>query len=101
MIDRPISVSELTERTDTPDALRRHLDVESAVRDLNEVGRLLYSQWATLNKNQIDANRLRVEIAKVKLAKALPDLKAMEHSAGDSADKVQFVINLDSATKQI
>jgi len=94
--DQPLTVSELAVKLTSTEALRKDLRVEEAVRDLNDVGLLLRSQWQTMTRNQIDANKLRVELARIKLAKALPDLKSMEHSTGSGEnDKVQFIINLD------
>lgn len=93
---QPLTVSELADKLTSTEILRRDLRVEEAIRDLNDVGALLRAQWQTMTRNQIDASKLRVELARIKLAKALPDLKSMEHSTGvGENDKVQFIINLD------
>lgn len=76
------------------DQLRKQLRIPDAIADINDVAGILRSDWDNLSKNQIEACRLRFDIARTKLAKVMPDIKAVEHSAGGDMSKVQFVINM-------
>jgi hypothetical protein len=76
------------------DQLRKQLRVNDAITDINDVATILRDDWESLSKNQIEACRLRVDIARIKLAKVMPDIKAIEHTAGGDTSKVQFVINM-------
>lgn len=89
-----ISIDSLRQDAMSLDMLRPQLKIQEALQDLNEVAEIVRNDWEILNKNQIEANRLRVDIARIKLAKVIPDIKAIEHSAGDKSSRVQFVINL-------
>lgn len=96
-----LSISDLANELQSPDALRKALRIEDAIRDINEVGEIVREQWSYMDKNQIEACRLRVEVCRIKINKALPDLKAIEHAATDGSGKVQFIINLDGEQKKL
>lgn len=88
------SVDDLKAAPLSVDQLRKQLRVNDAISDMNDVAQILRFDWQDLSKNQIEACRLRVDIARIKLAKVMPDIKAIEHTAGGDTSKVQFVINL-------
>jgi hypothetical protein len=102
-IDTPIvTLESLQSGAINLDQMRSQLRINDAISDLNDVANILRYDWETLSKNQIEAQRLRVDVARIKLAKAMPDMKAIEHSVGDPTSKVQFVINLgDDGTKKL
>ena len=90
----PLTLSQLKETYADTDLLRKGMRVDEAIKDLTEVSHILRSQWSDLNKNQVDAFRLRVEISRIRLAKFLPDIKATEHNVTTDNSKVRFVIDL-------
>lgn len=88
------SVDDLKAAPLSVDQLRKQLRVPDAISDMNDVAEILRFDWRDMSKNQIEACRLRVDIARIKLAKVMPDIKAIEHTAGGDTGKVQFVINM-------
>ena len=79
----------------TVDQLRERLRPFDSLDLINEVQEIVKQEWETLGKNQIDALKLQFDIQFRKLSKVLPDLKAMDHNMGETASKVNFIINLD------
>lgn len=94
------TIDDLKSEVLSVDALRKQLRVNDAIADLNDVAQILRYDWENLSKNQIEANRLRVDIARIKLGKVLPDMKAMEHTTGGDTSKVQFILNLGDDGKK-
>jgi len=76
------------------DKLRVRLRPNESVGIIQDIEEILLDKWPTLTKNQIDALKLIVDIQFRKLAKILPDLKLMEHGMGETASKVNFIINV-------
>lgn len=90
----PIADLVKVDQTIPLDLLRSNLRVHEAVNDLIDIANQLRTDWEFMSKNQIEAQRLRADIARLRIAKFVPDLKAVEHSVGDAQSRVQFVINL-------
>lgn len=88
-------VSQIDRKAFSVDQLRERLRPFDAVDIINEVQDTLREEWRGLGKNQIDALKLQVEIQFRKLAKVLPELKAMDHTIGEGSSKVNFVIHMD------
>lgn len=81
------------ERADTItlDELRRRTNPEARLGDIDVVDGILRGSWERLSRNQIDALRLRVDIATKLLGKSLPDVKAVEHSLSAGDDRIKYV----------
>jgi hypothetical protein len=83
---KKFSIEQFRERLRPQDALDILEEVQNTVRD----------QWEVLSKNQIDALKLQSDIQFRKLAKIIPDIKAMDHNIGETASKVNFILNLNT-----
>jgi len=94
----PINVNSLDKKTVALDQLRDRLRPFDAVDLINEVQDTISEEWRTMSRNQIDALKLQADIQFRKLSKLLPDLKAMDHSMGDTASKVNFIINMPNSS---
>lgn len=100
-VQTPISVKELKAADVDVASLRRQMRPDDAVYDINDVAMIVRENWEHMSKNQIEACRLRVDIARLRLSKFIPDLKAVDHTVGGDTSKVQFVINLTDETAKI
>jgi hypothetical protein len=80
------------------DTLRTRLRPNESVGIIQDIEEILLERWPTLTKNQIDSLKLIVDIQFRKLAKIMPDLKMMDHSMGETAAKVNFIINVGPKT---
>jgi hypothetical protein len=98
MAKNALQLSDIDKKQFTLEQLRERMRPFDALDIINEVQDIVRDQWEVLGKNQIDALKLQVDIQCRKLSKVLPDLKAMDHSVGESASKVNFIINLDGAS---
>ena len=78
------------------DKLRDRLRPHESISIINEVEEIIREKWVGLGKNQIDALKLLVDIQFRKLAKVLPDLKVVDGAVGETASKVNFIINVES-----
>ncbi len=96
MTRNALQLNDIDKKQFTLEQLRERMRPFDALDIINEVQDIVRDQWEVLGKNQIDALKLQVDIQFRKLTKVLPDLKAMDHSVGESASKVNFVINLES-----
>lgn len=92
-------ISESRPKASSIDAIRERLRPHDCVDIINEIESTLRDEWSNLGKNQVDGLKLLADIEFRKLAKILPDLKAMDHGIGETASKVNFVINLDSVKR--
>lgn len=90
-----LTITDLDKREFNLAQLRDRLRPFDCLDLINEVQDIVQDQWEVLSKNQIDALKLQTDIQFRKLLKILPDLKAMDHAVGESASKVNFIINLD------
>jgi hypothetical protein len=68
--------------------LRDKLKAESAIEDLDMVNETVKAKWSDLNPAQVGALKLLADNAWRKLAKVLPDVKAVEHDIGENAEKL-------------
>ena len=80
------------------DKLRVRLRPNESVGIIQDIEEILLDKWPTLTKNQIDSLKLIVDIQFRKLAKIMPDLKMMDHNMGETASKVNFIINVGDKT---
>lgn len=69
-------------------ALREQIDAEKCLETIGEVEKVLAEQWESIGRNQVAALKLRVDAAFKKLAKILPDVKAVEHDPGEHAEEL-------------
>ena len=97
MTQNALNLSIENQKQFTVDQLRERLRPFDALDLINEVQQIVQDEWQNLGKNQIDALKLQCDIQFRKLSKVLPDLKAMDHNMGETASKVNFVINMDPA----
>jgi len=89
-VSKELTIAQLRSRLRPADSL----DQLSTVRDI------LIDRWEELGKNQIDALKTRIDLEMRLLNKTLPDLKVMDHQMGESASKVNFVINLNGPNNE-
>lgn len=97
-VQKVIPITEIDRKQYAVDQLRDRLRPFDAVDTINEIQIIIKDEWRMLGKNQIDALKLQSDIQFRKLSKLLPDLKAMDHSVGDTASKVNFIINMSGTT---
>jgi len=64
-------------------ALREELKAREYLRQLDEVASEVTENWKSLSSEQVAALRLKTDLNFKRLAKVLPDLKAVEHSGPD------------------
>ena len=79
----PISLDQLKSLLRPKECVDNVLWAEDQIRD----------NWQSLTRNQIDALKTYAEIQFKKLSKTLPDIRSIEHNAGQDHGKVQFIIN--------
>ena len=91
-------IAELDRKAYAVDQLRDRLRPFDAVDTINEIQTIIRDEWRTMGKNQVDALKLQSDIQFRKLSKILPDLKAMDHSVGETASKVNFIINMSGTS---
>lgn len=94
-MNTPVPIPASTETPLSIEELRVRLRPHKCSEIINEVESTLRDEYYNLGKNQIDALKLLVDIQFRKLSKFMPDLKAMDHNVGETASKVNFIINLD------
>lgn len=75
-------------RGETRKILRDKLKAEKAIDDLDLVNETVRTLWNDLSAPQVGALKLLADNAWRKLAKVLPDLKAVEHDIGENAEKL-------------
>jgi hypothetical protein len=75
-------------RGETRKILRDKLKAESAIDDLDMVSATVKAKWEELSAPQVGALKLLADNAWRKLAKVLPDVKAVEHDVGENAEKL-------------
>ena len=78
---------------------KKRVRTADCIDEIFAISTILEERGDDLRKNQIDALRLRFDIHKSMLNKLIPDLKAVDHSSGELASKVNFVINLESPSQ--
>lgn len=71
-------------RRETRRKLRERIDGAEALETLGEIDHELATRGKEMKAVEMGALKLRVEIARTKLDKVLPDLKAVEHEIGES-----------------
>lgn len=74
------------------DNLREELQAREYLRQLQEIDKELCDNWKQMKSDSVAALRLRADINFKRLAKVLPDIKAIEHS-GPEGEAVETVIN--------
>jgi len=89
-----LQISDIDKKKFNLEQLRERLRPFDALDIINEVQGIVQDQWEQLSKNQIDALKLQTDIQFRKLSKIIPDVKAMDHGVGDTASKVNFILNL-------
>ncbi len=94
MENSPPKITEIDRKVLNAEELRTRLRPFDAVDIINEIQAIIQTEHRSMGKNQIDALKLQADIQFRKLAKILPDLKAMDHQMGDTASKVNFIINM-------
>ena len=82
----------------TLEDFKKRVRAADCLDEMFEVATILQDRGDDLRKNQIDALRLRFDIQKTLLNKLVPDLKAIDHTSGELASKVSFVMNFDTPT---
>jgi hypothetical protein len=90
-----LDLSEIKQKSFSIEQLRARLRPSDSLDQLFDCRNILINQWEDLGKNQIDAIKTRIDLELRLLNKTLPDLKVMEHGVGESAHKVNFIINLN------
>jgi hypothetical protein len=68
--------------------LREKLKAEEALADIEKTEQLLADNYKTLSAPQVGALRAVLESKWRKVAKILPDLKAVEHEPGENAERL-------------
>lgn len=71
-------------RRETRRKLRERIDGAQALDTLTAIDKELAERGREMKAVEMGAMKLRVEIARTKLDKVLPDLKAVEHEIGES-----------------
>ena len=68
--------------------LREKLNAEGAIEDIALVDKTVRDNWKTVEPAQVGALKLLADNAWRKLAKVLPDVKAVEHDVGENAEEM-------------
>ena len=66
--------------------LREELKAREYLRQLEQVDEIVSENWKTLGATEVAALRLKADINFKRLAKVLPDVKAIEMSGPDGED---------------
>lgn len=82
------------------EALREELQAREYLRQLQEVDDSLSSNWRVLTSEQVAALRLRTDINFKRLAKVLPDLKAIELTGEDGGPLSVSVISFSDVSPE-
>lgn len=90
MSDSPVEKSPRLQawRGETRKVLRDKLKAERAIDDLDMVNDTVRTKWGELSAPQVGALKLLADNAWRKLAKVLPDVKAVEHDVGENTEKL-------------
>ena len=98
-MDQPIlSLAEITANATSAEHLLNRLRPGDAIAEIEWVEGILKETHALIRRNDLDSLKLYSDIQFRKLNKILPDVKATDHRFGDTASKVNFVINLGPPT---